>query len=33
MRESGHDVGLVILVVAVAGILLVAYLGINWPHS
>ena len=33
MRESGHDVGLVVIVLAVAGILLVVYFGIDWPHS
>jgi len=32
-RESGERIGLVVLVVTVAGILLVAYLGIEWPHS
>ena len=32
-KQSGERIGLVVIVVAVAGILLVAYLGIDWPHS
>ena len=32
-RQPGESIGLVALVVVVAGILLVAYLGFDWPHS